>query len=78
MGDFEFDAETQLTAGPAEGTFEVEINDRWAGLASVNGGFLMATCLKALATRLPFPDPLTVSGSSCALATRGGRRYGRR
>jgi acyl-CoA thioesterase len=62
MGDFEFDAETRLIPGPADGSFEVEINDRWAGLASVNGGFLLSTCVKALATRLPFPDPITVSG----------------
>ncbi|HTU75942.1 MAG TPA: thioesterase family protein [Trebonia sp.] len=58
---FDFDEDTRLTRA-SEGTFEVEISDRWSGLASVNGGFLMAICLKALATTLPFPDPVTVSG----------------
>jgi acyl-CoA thioesterase len=58
---YDFDGETRLTPAGA-GVFEVEISDRWSGLASVNGGFLMATCLKALATGLPFPDPVTVSG----------------
>lgn len=60
--EFDFDAETRLTPGPEDGTFGVAISDRWSGLASVNGGFLMATCLKALATVLPFPDPIVVSG----------------
>jgi acyl-CoA thioesterase len=61
-GEFHFDAETRLAPGAADGIFEVEISDRWSGLASVNGGFLMANCLKALDTVLPFPDPITVSG----------------
>jgi acyl-CoA thioesterase len=60
--EFDFDAETRLVPGSADGTFQVEISDRWSGIASVNGGFLMATCLKALATTAPFPDPVTVSG----------------
>jgi acyl-CoA thioesterase len=59
--DYDFDAETRLTPA-GDGAFEVMISDRWSGLASVNGGFLMATCLRALATVLPFPDPVTVSG----------------
>jgi acyl-CoA thioesterase len=61
-GEFDFDAETRLVPGSADGTFQVEISDRWSGMASVNGGFLMANCLKALDTVLPFPDPITVSG----------------
>jgi acyl-CoA thioesterase len=59
--DYDFDAETQLTA-VGDGVFEVQVSDRWSGLASVNGGFLMAACLKALSAVLPFPDPVTVSG----------------
>jgi acyl-CoA thioesterase len=58
---YEFDAATRLTTA-GEGLFEAEISDRWSGLASVNGGFLMATCVRTLATVLPFPDPVTVSG----------------
>jgi acyl-CoA thioesterase len=61
-GEFDFDAETRLVPGSADGTFQVEISDRWSGMASVNGGFLMANCLKALDAVLPFPDPITVSG----------------
>jgi acyl-CoA thioesterase len=61
-GEFHFDAETRLVPGATDGTFEVDISDRWSGLASVNGGFMMAACVKALAAVLPFPDPVTVSG----------------
>jgi acyl-CoA thioesterase len=61
-GEFHFDAETRLAPGTADGTFEIEISDGWSGLASVNGGFLLAACVKALAARTPFPDPITVSG----------------
>jgi acyl-CoA thioesterase len=60
--EFEFDTETRLTAGPRDGTFEVAISDRWSGQASINGGFLIANCLRALDAVLPFPDPITVSG----------------
>jgi acyl-CoA thioesterase len=59
--DYDFDAETALTPA-GDGSFTVDITDRWSGLASVNGGFLLATCVKALATTVPFPDPVTVSG----------------
>ena len=60
---YDFDFDTRLTRA-GEGAFEIEISDRWSGLASVNGGFLMAVCLKALAAspEVPFPDPVTVSG----------------
>jgi len=61
-GEFDFDAATRLLPGAADGTFEVDISDRWSGTASVNGGFLMANCVKALDAVLPFPDPITVSG----------------
>jgi acyl-CoA thioesterase len=60
-GDYDFDAETAL-APAGDGSFTADITDRWSGLASVNGGFLLATCVKALATTMPFPDPVTVSG----------------
>ena len=61
MGEFEFDAATRLVPLPSGG-FSVDISDQWSGLASVNGGFLLATCLKALDAVLPFPDPVVVSG----------------
>jgi acyl-CoA thioesterase len=59
--DYDFDAETALTPA-GDGSYTVDITDRWSGLASVNGGFLLATCVKALAAEVPFPDPVTVTG----------------
>src|SRR5690348_12572898 len=61
MGDFEFDAATRLVPLP-DGAFSIDISDQWSGLASVNGGFLLSLCLRALDARLPFPDPVVVSG----------------
>ncbi|MCW2936485.1 MAG: hypothetical protein JWM19_7447 [Actinomycetia bacterium] len=60
-GEFDFDAETQLTDN-GDGSYTVEISDRWSGMASVNGGYLLVNCVKALDAVLPFPDPITVSG----------------
>src|SRR5215471_9785190 len=62
MGEFEFDAATRLVPLPEGGGFSVDISDQWSGVASVNGGFLLATCVKALDSLLPFPDPIVVSG----------------
>ena len=59
--DHDFDAETRLTDN-GDGSYTVDINDRWSGTASVNGGFLLANCVKALGAVVPFPDPITVSG----------------
>jgi acyl-CoA thioesterase len=61
LGEFEFDAATRLAALP-DGGFSIDISDQWSGLATVNGGFLLANCLKALDAELPFPDPIVVSG----------------
>ena len=47
---------------PESGGFSIDISDQWSGLASVNGGFLLSLCLKALDAWLPFPDPIVVSG----------------
>jgi acyl-CoA thioesterase len=49
-------------ARPAGRGFSIDISDQWSGLASVNGGFLLSLCLKALGALLPFPDPIVVSG----------------
>src|SRR6266700_4107098 len=49
-------------APPEGGGFSIDISDQWSGLASVNGGFLLSLCLKALDAWLPFPDPIVVSG----------------
>jgi len=46
--------------------FEVEINDQWGGLGSVNGGFMLATCLKALDAALASRTRSWCRGCSCA------------
>jgi acyl-CoA thioesterase len=59
MGTYEFDAATTLTgSGP---DFGVELDGRWDGQGSTNGGFLLALATKAVGAVLPFPDPLAVS-----------------
>ena len=35
-GEFDFDAETRLVPGSVVGTFQVEITDRWRGMALGN------------------------------------------
>jgi acyl-CoA thioesterase len=67
MAEFEFDAATRLVplgsgARPEGHGFSIDVSDQWSGLASVNGGFLLSLCLKALDAWLPFPDPIVVSG----------------
>ena len=44
------------------GRHDVELSDRWISLGgSVNGGYLLACCLRALAAELPHPDVLVAS-----------------
>ncbi len=65
MREFEFDAATRLVPDgrvPDGGGFSVGIGDDWSGMISVNGGFLLSLCVKALGAVLPFPDPIVVSG----------------
>lgn len=50
---FAFDSET---------TNVTALSDRWNALAGVNGGFMLAVCLRELGQVMPFPDPLVVSG----------------
>jgi len=39
------------------------VTGRWGGITGVpNGGYLLAMCTRALGLRLPFPDPIVVSG----------------
>ena len=60
MGTFEFDTATSLSgSGP---DFRAELDGRWDGQASTNGGFLLALATRAVGAVLPFPDPLVVSG----------------
>jgi acyl-CoA thioesterase len=37
------------------------LSGRWNALAGVNGGYMLAVCVRALGDVMPFPDPLAVS-----------------
>jgi acyl-coenzyme A thioesterase PaaI-like protein len=51
------------SAGASQGVFAAELTGRWNGTAgAVNGGYMLATCVRALALGMPFPDPVVVSG----------------
>ena len=64
MGDFALDADTRVSpSGAGDGEFLASVTGRWGGITGVpNGGYLLATCTRALGLRLPFPDPIVVSG----------------
>ena len=68
MGDFAFDADTRVVAREPSGAsgggeFAAELTGRWDGTnGAVNGGYMLATCLRALAVAMPFPDPIVISG----------------
>jgi acyl-CoA thioesterase len=62
-GEFAFDADTRVAAAGPEGVYAAELTRRWDGTAgAVNGGYMLATCIRALARAMPFPDPVVVSG----------------
>jgi acyl-CoA thioesterase len=61
--EFAFDADTRVVADGPEGSFTTALTSRWNGTAgAVNGGYMLASCLRALAPAMPFPDPVVVSG----------------
>jgi acyl-CoA thioesterase len=62
VGDYAFDADTFVSpSGPGE--YSATLTDRWNGMTSVvNGGYMMAICLRALGPSMPFADPIVVSG----------------
>jgi acyl-CoA thioesterase len=63
MGDFAFDEDSRVVAAGPEGAFTTELTGRWNGTAgAVNGGYMLATCTRALALDMPFPDPVVMSG----------------
>ena len=63
MGDYAFDEDSRVVAAGSSGEFAAELTSRWNGTAgAVNGGYMLATCLRALALDMPFPDPVVVSG----------------
>lgn len=59
--DFEYDQAARLAPQAGGAGFRAELSDQWTGLATVNGGFMVALCLQALAAGQPFPDPVAVS-----------------
>jgi Thioesterase-like superfamily len=63
VGDYAFDTDSRVRPTGADGEFAAELTDRWNGTAgAVNGGYMLATCVRALALGMPFPDPIVVSG----------------
>ena len=63
MGDFAFDEDTRVVANGFSGAFAADLTGRWNGTAgAVNGGYMLAICIGALALAMPFPDPVVVSG----------------
>jgi acyl-CoA thioesterase len=59
MGEFEFDAATDLAGdGPV---FATPLPEGW-GAETVNGGFMLALLTRAMGRIVPFPDPVVVSG----------------
>ena len=63
MGDYAFDEDSRVVAAGPEGAYTATMTSRWNGTAgAVNGGYMLATSIRALALGMPFPDPIVVSG----------------
>jgi len=64
VGEAAFDADTRVSPTAAgSGVFLASVTGRWGGITGVpNGGYLLATCTRALGLTVPFPDPIVVSG----------------
>ncbi len=64
MGDYAFDADTRVEPSvSADGEFLAAVTGRWGGITGVpNGGYLLATCTRALGLTMPLPDPIVISG----------------
>ena len=59
MGDYAFDADTRVTACEPSGSFDAELTGRWNGTnGAVNGGYMLATCLRALSEAMPGWKPV--------------------
>ena len=62
MGEYAFDEDSRVEPG-ADGAYAASLTSRWNGTSgAVNGGYLLATCTRALAVTMPFPDPIVISG----------------
>jgi acyl-CoA thioesterase len=58
-----FDADTHVER-TADSTYAATLTDRWNALGGVpNGGYLLATALRALQAELPHPDPVVASAT---------------
>jgi acyl-CoA thioesterase len=62
MGEFAFDEDSRVEP-VGNGEYTADLTGRWNGTrGAVNGGYLLATCTRALALSMPFPDPIVISG----------------
>jgi acyl-CoA thioesterase len=72
-GQHPFDADTAVTLVDGDvppvhpvATFATTVSDRWGLMRAggfANGGYVLATCLRAAAARMPHPDPIAVSAT---------------
>jgi acyl-coenzyme A thioesterase PaaI-like protein len=63
MGSYAFDADSEVSAAGPGGEFTATLTDRWDGIGgAVNGGYMLAICVRALGLIVPFPDPVVISG----------------
>ena len=63
MGEYAFDADSRVSPSGADGEFSAVLTGRWNGMGgAVNGGYMLATCTRALGLIAPFPDPIVISG----------------
>jgi acyl-CoA thioesterase len=70
MGDYAFEADSRYSFDADSrvepsggGQFTAALTDRWNGTGgAVNGGYLLATCTRALGQIMPHPDPIVISG----------------
>jgi acyl-CoA thioesterase len=60
LGVSEFDADTSVA--PAPGGWALTLSDRWDIVDRPNGGYLLASVVRAMAADIGRPDPLTVTG----------------
>jgi len=62
MGEYAFDADSRVEPS-GDGQFSAALTGRWNGTGgAVNGGYLLATCTRALGQIMPHPDPIVISG----------------
>src|SRR6202047_2220720 len=62
MGDFAFDADTRVMVSSVRDEFAAELTGRWDGTnGAVNGGYMLAVCLRALGLVMPFSDAIVGS-----------------